>query len=108
MNARCNHRAKDSVEQRSMKVTHKLFAAILTLTVCAPCRADVPPSTEIERGFQSMYNLQFDQAHQDFAIWERLHPDDPLGPVSQAAGYLFAEFARLNILESELFTNDKT
>jgi hypothetical protein len=108
MNARCNHRAKDSVEQRSMKVTHKLFAAILTLTVCAPCRADVPPSTEIERGFQSMYNLQFDQAHQDFSTWEHLHPSDPLGPVSQAAGYLFAEFARLGVLESQLFTNDKT
>ena len=62
---------------------------------------------EIERGFQSMYNLEFDQAHQDFSTWERLHPDDPLGPVSQAAGYLFAEFARLGILESQLFTNDK-
>jgi hypothetical protein len=55
-----------------------------------------------------MYNLEFDQAHQDFSTWERLHPDDPLGPVSQAAGYLFAEFARLDILESQLFTNDKT
>jgi hypothetical protein len=63
--------------------------------------------TEIERGFQSMYNLQFDQAHQDFDSWERLHPDDPMGPVSQAAGYLFAEFARLGVLESQLFVNDK-
>ena len=55
-----------------------------------------------------MYNLEFDQAHQDFSTWERLHPADPLGPVSQAAGYLFAEFARLGILESQLFTNDKS
>ncbi|MDT7816403.1 MAG: hypothetical protein QOJ51_3999 [Acidobacteriaceae bacterium] len=70
--------------------------------------ADAPAPTEIERGFQSMYNLQFDQAHQNFSAWERLHPNDPLGPVSQAAGYLFGEFARLGILESELFTNDKT
>jgi hypothetical protein len=54
-----------------------------------------------------MYNLEFDQAHQDFSTWERLHPDDPLGPVSQAAGYLFGEFARLDILESQLFTSDK-
>jgi hypothetical protein len=69
--------------------------------------ANVPASTEIERGFQSMYNLEFDQAHQDFSTWERLHPADPLGPVSQAAGYLFAEFARLGVLESQLFTNDK-
>jgi hypothetical protein len=55
-----------------------------------------------------MYNLQFDQAHQDFSTWERLNPNDPLGPVSQAAGYLFGEFARLGVLESQLFTNDKT
>jgi hypothetical protein len=78
---------------------------MLLLACCPVVRADAP--TEIERGFQSMYNLQFDQAHQDFAIWERLHPDDPVGPVSQAAGYLFAEFDRLDILESQLFTNDK-
>jgi hypothetical protein len=70
--------------------------------------ADAPAPTEIERGFQSMYNLEFDQAHRNFSTWERLHPNDPLGPVSQAAGYLFGEFARLGILESELFTNDKT
>jgi len=81
---------------------------LLLLTFVPACQAGVSAPTEIERGFQSMYNLQFDQAHQDFAIWEQLHPDDPLGPVSQAAGYLFAEFARLNILESQLFTNDNT
>jgi hypothetical protein len=69
--------------------------------------ANAPAPAEIERGFQSMYNLQFDQAHQDFSTWEHLHPNDPLGPVSQAAGYLFSEFARLGVLESQLFTNDK-
>ena len=76
--------------------------------VCLRGSAKPSAPTEIERGFQSMYNLEFDQAHQDFSTWERLHPDDPLGPVSQAAGYLFGEFARLDILESQLFTNDKT
>jgi hypothetical protein len=91
-----------------MKATHKWFAAACLLMAYAPCRADAPAPTEIERGFQSMYNLEFDQAHQNFSTWERLHPNDPLGPVSQAAGYLFGEFARLGILESELFTNDKT
>jgi hypothetical protein len=70
--------------------------------------ANASPPAEIERGFQSMYNLQFDQAHHDFSAWQRVHPEDPLGPVSQAAGYLFSEFARLGILESQFFTNDKT
>jgi hypothetical protein len=90
-----------------MRATPGWIAALLLLTCVSASQADVSAPPEIERGFQSMYNLQFDQAHQDFAIWERLHPDDPLGPVSQAAGYLFGEFARLDILESQLFTNDK-
>ena len=91
-----------------MKATHKWFVAALLLLFWPACIAHASPPAEIESGFQSMYNLEFGQAHQDFSTLERLHPDDPLGPVSQAAGYLFAEFARLGILESELFTNDKT
>jgi hypothetical protein len=87
----------------------KLFAVLLlTLTPWPAFSAEALAPTEIEQGFQSMYNLDFQQAHQEFSTWERLHPDDPMGPVSQAAGYLFAEFARLGILESQLFTNDKT
>src|SRR2546427_12064855 len=31
-----------------------------------------------------------------------------MGPVSNAAAYLFAEFERLHILESEFFTDDTT
>jgi hypothetical protein len=96
-----------------MKATYRQhatrwFAVLILMPVLWPaCTAGALAPTEIERGFQSMYNLEFDQAHQDFSTWERLHPDDPLGPVSQAAGYLFAEFARLGILESQLFTDDK-
>jgi hypothetical protein len=91
-----------------MKATHKRFAVVLMLTFLPAYIANASPPADIERGFQSMYNLEFDQAHQDFSAWEQLHPDDPLGPVSQAAGYLFSEFARLGILESQFFTNDKT
>jgi hypothetical protein len=90
-----------------MKATHKRFTVVLILMFLPAYIANASPPADIERGFQSMYNLEFDQAHQDFSAWERLHPDDPLGPVSQAAGYLFSEFARLGILESQFFTNDK-
>jgi hypothetical protein len=54
-----------------------------------------------------MYNLQFGEAHTAFQNWQQEHPDDPLGPVSNAAAYLFTEFDRLHILESELFINDQ-
>jgi hypothetical protein len=90
----------------SMKI-HPCFAGLLLLMFWPACWANASTPPEIERGFQKMYNLEFDQAHQDFSAWERMHPEDPLGPVSQAAGYLFGEFARLGILESQLFTSDK-
>lgn len=53
-----------------------------------------------------MYNLQFPEAHRSFQAWEKSHPADPMGPVSDAAAYLFSEFDRLHILESEFFVDD--
>lgn len=53
-----------------------------------------------------MYNLEFEAAHKTFAEWMRQHPDDPMGPVSNAAAYLFSEFDRLHILQSEFFLHD--
>ncbi len=84
------------------------LAVLLALALWAPCSADAFAPAEIEQGFQSMYNLDFQKAHQEFSTWQQLHPEDPMGPVSQAAGYLFGEFARLDVLESQLFTNDET
>jgi hypothetical protein len=68
------------------------------------CGAKAAPL--IEQGFDSMYNLDFPAAHRDFDEWEAAHPDDPMGPVCHAAAYLFTEFARLGVLESQLFTDD--
>lgn len=62
--------------------------------------------TLLEIGFRQMYNLEFADAHRTFAEAQREHPDDPMVPVSDAAAYLFAEFDRLHILETELFVND--
>jgi len=64
------------------------------------------PNPIIDRGYRQMYDLNFDEAHKTFAEWERDHPADPIGPVSNAAAYLFAEFDRLNILHSEFFTDN--
>jgi hypothetical protein len=54
-----------------------------------------------------MYDLQFEEAHRTFSAWEKLHPDDPLGPTSDAAAYLFSELDRLGVLQSELFMDDE-
>jgi hypothetical protein len=60
-----------------------------------------------EQGFHDMYNLSFGSAHQSFERWEKLNPGNPLGPVFDAAAYLFSEFDRLKILQSEFFVNDR-
>jgi hypothetical protein len=60
----------------------------------------------IDQGYKDMYNLAFDDAHQCFKDWERSHPRDPVGPVSDAAAYLYSEFDRLKILQSEFFVDN--
>ena len=90
---------------RSFRAAVAACFAVITLASSQLAVALAPDP--IEHGFQSMYNLDFQRAHQDFSLWEQSHPQDPLGPVAQAAGFLFAEFARLGVLESQLFTDDK-
>lgn len=62
--------------------------------------------SSLDRGFLGLYNLDFAGAQRDFATWQELHPDDPVGPVSEAAGFLFSEFNRLGILEAQFYEND--
>ena len=67
----------------------------------------VVPQPELDRGFRQMYNLDFTGAHNTFHVYQKGRPDDPLGYVADGAAYLFAEFNRLQILESDLFIDDE-
>jgi len=86
-----------------------LIAGLLYLAAAVAAQgqflAEAAPGS-LEAGYRAMYNLQFDEAHEVFQGWERSHPDDALGPVSDAAAYLFSEFDRLHVLETELFIDD--
>src|SRR5512146_3149346 len=84
----------------------------LTLLLCGAAAlwaasAVSRPVSPLDAGYSAMYNLQFDEAHQAFRAWQEQHPQDPLGPVSDAAAYLFSEFARLHVLESQFLANDR-
>src|ERR1700677_3354123 len=68
--------------------------------------ATAPQESELYAGWLKMYDLKFDEAHRAFAAWKQSHPDDSLGPASNAAAYLFSELARLGALDSELFVDD--
>jgi hypothetical protein len=63
--------------------------------------------TLLEGAYRQMYDLRFDEAHKAIHEWNTAHPEDPLGPVSDAAAYLYSEFDRLHILQSEFFLNDE-
>jgi hypothetical protein len=81
---------------------------LLLLSLLWPPAAWSQTETQsLDAGFRRMYNLEFEAAHTIFDKWEDMHPDDPLGPASSAAAYLFSEFDRLRILEMELFTDTK-
>ena len=87
------------------------FAAILWAgCLFGPAaHAEDIPATEVsplDRGFNGLYNLDFRGAQQEFAKWQNLHPDDPMGPVSEAAGCLFSEFNRLGVLQAQFYEND--
>jgi len=64
------------------------------------------PVSALDRGFTGLYNLNFGGAQEDFSAWQRMHPDDPMGPASEAAGFLFSEFNRLGVLEAQFYEND--
>jgi hypothetical protein len=71
--------------------------------------ADLPASApSLDRGFQLLYELDFDHAHQVFVAWQQQFADNPMGPVSEAAGLLFSEFNRLGVLEAQFYEDDRT
>src|SRR5580765_6792131 len=83
-----------------------LGSLLLLLTVLPGARAAAPLSgTPLDDGYRDMYNLRFDEAHAKFAQWMAAHPEDPMGPVSDAAASLFSEFERLHVIDVQLFAN---
>jgi hypothetical protein len=87
--------------------TISLFFA-LAQGLLSPISPSLGPSTPLDMGYRQMYNLQFSEAHSTFQAYAKANPGDPFGPTSDGAAYLFDEFNRLGVLQSELFVdNDK-
>lgn len=105
------YRAISRVFRRDKRKAACLWLATVLASVAlspAATAADIPSSssTQLERGYQLLYNLDFPHAQQEFAGWEQQHGDDPMGPASEAAGLLFSEFNRLGVLEAQFYTKD--
>lgn len=83
-------------------IERALSLAILMLAISVPLSA-----ADLDAGYRAMYDLDFETAHQQFVAWKSEHPEDPMGPVSNAAAYLFSELERLHVLDSELFVDNE-
>jgi len=85
---------------------HRLTLKFCVLLLAGAAAFGSPAPDELYRGWLAMYDLNFQDAHQRISLWEASHPDSAMGPTSQATAYLFAELARLGVLESELFVDN--
>jgi len=82
-----------------------LSAALLSSSFARAFSAPLT-GTPLNDGYHALYNLDFTAAHAHFQHWIADHPEDPLGPASDAAAYIFTEFDRLGVLDIELFADD--
>jgi hypothetical protein len=85
-----------------------LLLPLLVCTLWAPAAGAEPtaPNPFLEDGFRLLYGRDFTAAHVVFSSWTQQHPDDPIGPVLDAAGLLFSEFDRLGVLEAQFYADD--
>jgi hypothetical protein len=109
--------AKNKVIRHAGKIPRMLcirlviptFVTILMTPAAMPanCQLGFESLPHLDAGFESLYDLNFDTAQAEFSDWRARHPDDPLGPAAAASAYLFQEFDRLGVLQSELFRDDQ-
>jgi hypothetical protein len=96
-------------DARALRIVAALLAFCALCAVSTARAEDIPRAafaSPLDRGFTGLYNLDFADAQKEFEAWERQHPDDPVGPVSEAAGLLFSEFNRLGVLEAQFYENN--
>jgi len=84
-----------------------LTCLLLVLSAVTFASADAPLPA-LDQGFRRLYDLDFSGAQKDFERWEQQNPDNPVGPISEAAGVLFSEFNRLGVLEAQFYENDSS
>ena len=77
----------------------------VTLWLATPASADLQ-FLALNDGYLRLYDLDFAGAQKHFEAWEKLNTENPMGPVSEAAGVLFSEFNRLGVLEAQFYADD--
>jgi hypothetical protein len=89
----------------TVAVSVRVAVLLVSLSAASFATANVP-TLALDQGFRRLYDLDFAGAQKNFESWERQNPDNPMGPVSEAAGVLFSEFNRLGVLETQFYEDD--
>ncbi len=90
---------------RGIQVAVLATAAVLLLLSVPQADAGLSLAG-LDGGFRRLYDLDFAGAQREFESWEKVNPDNPMGPVSEAAGVLFSEFDRLGVLDAQFYEDD--
>ena len=105
MSATCIASPQRRLRSPSIRARSAFVGYMLILMIALQAVADVP-SVRLNPGFRRLYDLDFSGAQVAFEAWEKQNPDNPMGPVSEAAGILFSEFNRLGVLEAQFYEDD--
>jgi hypothetical protein len=90
----------------AVRMKSRIHAIALLLIAALPSAGQEPAT--LDRGYRLMYSFEFDAVAHELQRWRGDHPDNALGPASQAANLLVSELARLGILEAQFFADDRS
>ena len=93
------------ISSRNRQPVMSFLVLLLFLLPLSSLAATPLSNAPLDAGYHDMYNLQFLAAHLKFQQWMHDHPEDPMGPISDAAAWLFGEFDRLHIIDVQLFAD---
>lgn len=79
-----------------------LAVLVLTTAGSMECRGE----HSLDKAFNRMYNFDFAGMHSILDEYERKEPEDPMTYAARAVACLFSELHRMQILETEFFTDD--
>ncbi len=89
-----------------MQVPCWFIRLALALALLTPVLAGAPPGTAIDQTFARLYNFDFTGAHAIIDKYIAGNSQDSLGYAVRSAIYVFSEFDRLGVLESEFLASD--
>src|SRR5258708_9053641 len=86
--------------------------AILTLLIVvsapaaalADCNTVRGEASDLDSGFVSLYVINFDAAHAEFAMCRAMYPEDPLGPFDDTIPSLFQDITLHRVHPTDHFT----